>query len=93
MPPPVHRTQRDVPAAVVDAVEDAAPLTETAPAEALSKEMPAADAERVQPQTQTAAATVTAQASVQSAAPAQRPQMPDADMQRLMQVGGKILRE
>ena len=93
MPPPVHRTERDVPAAAVDAVEDAAPLTETAPAEALSKEMPAADAERVQPQTQPAAATVTAQASVQSAAPAQRPQMPDADMQRLMQVGGKILRE
>ena len=94
-PPPAQRAQRhvDAPAFAADTVERAAPLTETPPtAAAPPKEAPAPSVEHAQPQAETAA-TPSVPAPVQSAAPAQRRQMPDADMQRLMQVGGKILRE
>ena len=91
-PPPAQR-RVDAPAFAADTVERAAPLTETPPtATAPPKEAPAPSVEHAQPQAETAA-TPSVPAPVQSAAPAQRRQMPDADMQRLMQVGGKILRE
>lgn len=96
-PPPVQRAEHhvDAPVFAADTVEHAAPLTETPPPAAASpQEMPAAaDAERPTPQTQPAAGAVAAQSPVQSAAPALPSRVPDADMQRLMQVGGKILRE
>lgn len=55
-----------------------------------SAETEAASQERVRQEQQSAVAAASAQRSEESVAPAR---VPDADMQRLVQVGGKILRE
>ena len=88
--PPAQIVEQDVSAPAAEAVS---PMAAQPPAPLPAAETQAASEEREHQEPQPAAPVVTAQRAEQSTAPAQLPRMPDADMQRLMQVGGKILRE
>ena len=97
--PPVQNAERAAPVPTPERPEQvSAPVSAAVPPPAemraeMAAETEAASQERVRQEPQSAAAAASAQRAEESAAPALPARVPDADMQRLMQVGGKILRE
>ena len=97
--PPVQNAGRAAPVPASERSEQvSAPVSADVPPPAemraeMAAETEAASQERVRQEPQSAAAAASAQRAEESAAPALPARVPDADMQRLMQVGGKILRE
>ena len=88
VPTPERPEQVSAPAAVSAAVPPPAEMRAE-----MAAETEAASQERVRQEPQSAAAAASAQRAEERVAPALPARVPDADMQRLMQVGGKILRE